>query len=98
MTIKVSVEIETPLMREDLGILTAISVMLLAVGDRPLAEQRFPDVYPKDEDQGPQPCGAVEVKTGFRCVSEVGHAGRHRYRDAMGDAMVDSTGDPTAVN
>lgn len=33
------------------------------------------------------PCGMVEESTQFSCVSPVGHRGRHRFRDPMGDAV-----------
>jgi hypothetical protein len=95
MTIKINVEVEAPLTGEDLGLLTGISVALLAIANRPLAEQRFPETFSAEE---PQPCGAVEVNTGFSCVNEVGHRGRHRYRDVIGDVVAAATGDSRAIN
>jgi hypothetical protein len=62
----------------------------------PLAQQRFPEAFPEEDE--PQRCEAIEITTGFRCVSEVGHTGRHRYRDVMGDFMADATRDPTPIN
>jgi len=96
MSIKLQIDIQSPLTAEDHGLLTGISVMVLAIANMPLAQQRFPEAFPEEDE--PQRCGAIEITTGFRCVDEVGHKGRHRFRDAFGDAVATETGDPTAVN
>ena len=96
MSIKLQIDVESPLTAEDHGLLTGISIMVLAMSNMPLAKQRFPEAFSEEDE--PQRCGAIEITTGFRCVDEVGHTGRHRYRDAMGEAMADATGDPRAVN
>jgi len=70
--------------------------VVLAMANMPLAQQRFPEAFPEEDE--PQRCEAIEITTGFRCVSEVGHTGRHRYRDVMGDFMADATRDPTPIN
>jgi hypothetical protein len=49
-------------------------------------------------EEEPSSCGAVELTTGFTCISEVGHTGRHRYREAMGAAVAAATGDPKMIN
>ncbi len=59
--------------------------MLLAVANRNLAQQGFPEVFGPlpDEQAGvgtdaidPQPCRLV-AEDGTVCVSKVGHRGRH---------------------
>ena len=97
MGIKLQIDVESPLTAEDHSLLTGISVMVLAMANAPLAQQRFPEAFP-EEDEEPRLCGAVEITTGFRCVDKVGHQGGHRFRDAMGDFMADATRDPTPIN
>ena len=94
MSIKLQIEIEAPLTPEDNALLTGMSLMIMAIADRPLAEERFPEAFPRD----PPPCGAVEPTTGFTCAGEVGHKGRHRYRDLIGDIVTAASGDRQGIN
>ena len=92
MGIRLSIEITSPLTPDDRDLLSGIAVMTLAIANREMAENRFPDTFPPDEEvepvEEPQPCGSVEYitkpsgdhATGKYCVSPVGHRGRHRFR------------------
>jgi hypothetical protein len=92
MTIKLNIEIESPLTPDDRDLLSGIAVMTLAIANRELAQQGFPDTFPPDEPQEeaePQPCGSMEFDqesanaTGRACASPVGHPGRHKYRPVI---------------
>lgn len=90
MTIKLNIEIESPLTADDRDLLSGIAVMTLAIANRELAKQGFPETFPDDEEETaeaePEPCGALEISpetmeaTGSACTSPVGHKGRHRFR------------------
>ena len=92
MGISLKIEITSPLTPDDRDLLSGIAVMTLAIANREMAENRFPDTFPPDEEvepvEEPQPCGSVEYitkpsgdhATGKYCVSPVGHRGRHRFR------------------
>ena len=88
MGIQLNLTVTSPLTSEDRDLLSGITVMLLAISNRNLAQEAFPEVFqPAEEEQagvgtaaiGPQPCGLV-AEDGAVCVSKVGHRGRHRYR------------------
>ena len=55
MTIKLSIEIESPLTPDDHDLLTGISVLTLAIANRPMAENRFPETFPPDDEEESQP-------------------------------------------
>ena len=83
MSIKLLIEIEGPLGPDDKDILTGATMILLS-----LAQKYAPPDEPAAE---PQLCGSMEFDavpdsrvleaTGRVCISEVGHKGRHKYRD-----------------
>jgi len=84
MSIKLKIEIEGPLGPDDRSILTGATMVLLA-----LSQELNTEEEPAVEE--PQPCGDLEMTasdqsrvleaTGKVCVSNVGHLGRHKYRD-----------------
>lgn len=94
MTVKLAIEILSPLTPDDRDLLAGIAVMTLAIANREMAENRFPDTFTPDEPEveevREQPCGDLEMvmgdqsrvmeATGNACVSPVGHKGRHKYR------------------
>jgi hypothetical protein len=83
MTIKISVEIETPLAEADFGLLTDISIALLATADRRLAGKGYPDALTQAEEATRQasPCGVANpANESEACVGGVGHPGRHQFR------------------
>lgn len=75
MGIKLSIEITSPLDPADRDLLSGIAVMTLAIANRELAQQGFPDTFPpednpdqpeppKDEEYEAgqaQPCGHLEM-------------------------------------
>jgi hypothetical protein len=81
MGIKLGIEIVSPLTEDDKELLSGIAVMTLAIANRELAKQGFPDTFPDEdpEDEPPKDCAALDG-TGGACVSPVGHMGRHRFR------------------
>lgn len=140
MSVHLNITVDTPLDEDDKGLLAGLGVMVLAIGNRDLAGERFPDVFPGPmtsiaacpredcgwegpliavpfheawhiqqglQEQAPDApeqteeqaittaiaaalegkCNAYEVATGYRCISDVGHKGRHRFRDVMGAAI-----------
>jgi hypothetical protein len=84
MGIRLSIEITSPLTPDDRDLLSGIAVMTLAIANRELAEQGFPETFPPKEDEqaaDAQPCGLVNsASESETCVSPVGHRGRHRFR------------------
>ena len=90
MGIRLSIDITSPLTPDDRDLLAGIAVMTLAIANREMAENRFPDTFTPDEpEEQPQdeeyvaakPCGLVNSASESEiCVSPVGHRGRHRYR------------------
>lgn len=122
MSVHLNITIDTPLDEDDRGVLAGLGIMVLALGNHDLAEDRFPEVFPLTpvscpregcewegpamlvqfheawhQNQQPEPegaaapvegkCNALETNTGYRCVSDVGHKGRHRFRDVIGAAV-----------
>ena len=55
MTVKLAIEITSPLTPDDHDLLTGISVLTLAIANREMAENRFPDTFPPDEDEETPP-------------------------------------------
>ena len=88
MGLKLGIEICGPLSDDDKELLSGIAVMTLAIANREMAKQGFPDTFPDDEeDEPPRDCGALD---GDRraCISPVGHIGRHKYRPVSGSVGV----------
>lgn len=60
--------------------------MVLAIANRELAAQGFPEAFAPDEEKADeplevQPCGAVNAANESEvCVGNGGHRGRHRFR------------------
>jgi hypothetical protein len=91
MTVKLSIEITSPLSPDDHDLLSGIAAMTLAIANRELAAQGFPEAFPSEDGAAVEPtgeippvvtaaCGAVSEDGAAACVSEVGHRGRHRFR------------------
>lgn len=105
MTVKLAIEILSPLTPDDRDLLAGIAVMTLAIANREMAENRFPDTFTPDEEETEetqeQPCGDLEYTvrpgsevaeaTGSICISPVGHRGRHKYRDLRGGTPITIT-------
>ena len=54
MPIKLNIEIVSPMTPDDRDLLSGIAVMTLAIANRELAKQGFPDTFPDDEDAPPR--------------------------------------------
>ena len=54
MPIKLSIEIVSPLDPDDRDLLSGVAVMTLAIANRELAKQGFPDTFPDDEEAPPK--------------------------------------------
>jgi hypothetical protein len=50
MGISLRIEITSPMDERDHELLSGIAVMTLAIANHTLAEERFPDAFPKDEE------------------------------------------------
>lgn len=102
MPVLLSISIQSPLTEEDHELLAGVAVMTLAIanhemGTSPGVEENTDGESPapakpkaktaKPKPLGEVPCGMTEDSTGFRCVSPLGHRGRHRFRDVMGAAV-----------
>jgi len=93
MSIRLSIEITSPLGDDDRDLLSGIAVMTLAIANHEMAKARFPETFGDDdaaEATGPTPvpCAFLDARDGTRiCIAEAGHRGRHRFRTlAVGDA------------
>ena len=86
MSIRLQIEVTSPLTTDDHELLSGVSVLLLAVANHTLAAEKFPEAFgddePAEEPVAPAPCG-VEDDAGGVCVGKVGHRGRHRFRLAV---------------
>ena len=83
MGIELDIKITTPLTADDKDLLSGVAVMVLAMADRELARQRFPETFPPDEEPIKQglPCGATNPENESEvCIGLVGHRGGHRFR------------------
>ena len=90
MSIRLQIEVTSPLTTEDHELLSGVSVLLLSVANHTLAAERFPEAFgddetPADEPVVPAPCGMPD-DAGSTCVSRVGHVGRHKFRPVSPDA------------
>ena len=50
MPIKLNIEVVSPMTPDDHDLLSGIAVMTLAIANRELAKQGFPETFPDDED------------------------------------------------
>ena len=88
MGIELIVKITTPLDDDDHNLLSGVAVLVLAIANRELTKERFPETFPDDEEAGagdaieqPHPCGMLDRDDPRRtCVGAMLHRGRHRYR------------------
>ena len=84
MGIRLSIDITSPLTPDDRDLLTGIAVMTLAIANREMAENRFPDTFSPDEEGTPpveddvageaHPCGDLEytVRLGSQVAEPTG--------------------------
>jgi hypothetical protein len=93
VSIKLSIEITSPLEDDDRDLLSGIAVMTLAIANHEMAKSAFPDAFKDDDEPGetkptPLPCAFLDPGDPTRiCIGEAGHRGRHRFRTmATGDA------------
>jgi hypothetical protein len=84
MAIKLNIEIVSPMDAQDHELLSGLAVMVLAIANHELAEQRFPEAFTADEAlqaEEPAACGAINpADPGAACVAEAAHRGRHTFR------------------
>jgi hypothetical protein len=93
MSVKLSIEITSPLGDDDRDLLSGIAIMTLAIANHEMAKSRFPETF-RDDDEAeatsptPGPCAFLDPAGGTRiCIADAGHRGRHRFRViAAGDA------------
>ena len=93
MSVKLSIEITSPLDPDDRDLLSGVAIMTLAIANHELAKEHFPETFPDDEvsaDSAPAatPCAFLDPDGGTRiCIADAGHRGRHRFRTiGTGDA------------
>ena len=91
MSIKLSIEITSPLENDDRDLLSGIAVMTLAIANHEMAKNAFPEAFREDDEPGepiPTPCAFLDPGDGARiCIGDAGHRGRHRFRTiASGNA------------
>ena len=82
MGIRLSIEITSPLTPDDRDLLSGIAVMTLAIANRELAQQGFPETFPPDDGPDERTAAACGAPGGDRagiCIREGGHRGRHRF-------------------
>jgi hypothetical protein len=83
MGVRLTFEITSPLEPEDRALLTGLSIMTLAIANHEMAKERFPETFPPEDEEPtePLPCSSRDPDDPTRiCVSEVGHKGRHKFR------------------
>jgi hypothetical protein len=92
MSIRLSIEITSPLGDDDRDLLSGIAVMTLAIANHEMAKNRFPETFGEDDEAEvakptPTPCAFLDARDPTRiCIAEAGHRGRHRFRTmAAGD-------------
>ena len=92
MSIRLSIEITSPLGDDDRDLLSGIAVMTLAIANHEMAKNAFPETFgdePGAEATTPTPglCAFLDSEGGSRiCTGDAGHRGRHRFRTmAAGD-------------
>jgi hypothetical protein len=91
MGVKLSIDISSPLEPDDRDMLTGLSIMVMAIANHELAKEHFPEVFPSAEEVAEEtrrqmaeamPCASADGD-GRYCVSEVGHKGRHKFRQIL---------------
>lgn len=98
MSVKLTLEIEGAVGPDDKDILTGATMILMALTQKAIGEDA-PEAEPEED---PQPCGDLEMEslagdpggpfaTGKVCISEVGHKGRHKYRNPIFDIKAMTT-------
>jgi hypothetical protein len=92
MSIRLSIEITSPLGDDDRDLLSGIAVMTLAIANHEMAKNAFPDAFGDDDEAEatqptPVPCALLDARNPTRiCIGDAGHPGRHRFRTmAAGD-------------
>ena len=93
MSIKLSIEITSPLGDDDRDLLSGIAVMTLAIANHEMAKNAFPETFGEEpgaeaaRPNQPAPCAFLDARDPTRiCIAEAGHRGRHRFRTmATGD-------------
>ena len=92
--IRLAIEIVTPLTPDDKDLLSGIALMTLAIANRELAAQGFPEAFPPEEgtqpeeaaevkpeeEAQPEICATVSEDNASICLGHKGHRGRHRFR------------------
>jgi len=93
MSIRLSIEVTSPLAEEDRELLSGIAVMTLAIANHEMAKNAFPETFGDDDEPdaakpAPSPCAFLDPEGGTRiCIGDAGHRGRHRFRTiGAGDA------------
>jgi len=93
MSVKLSIEITSPLDADDRDLLSGVAVMTLAIANHEMAKNAFPEVFGDDDEPEatkavPVPCAFLDPESGARiCIGDAGHRGRHRFRTiGEGDA------------
>ena len=91
MSIRLSIEITSPLGDDDRDLLSGIAVMTLAIANHEMAKNAFPETFGDDDEAEatrptPVPCALLDPKGGTRiCIGDAGHRGRHRFRTMARD-------------
>jgi hypothetical protein len=85
MTVKLAIEITSPLTPDDHDLLTGISVLTLAIANREMAENRFPDTFPPDDEEETPP--AEDLAAG-----QVRPCGDLEYSVPRGSQVAEPTG------
>jgi len=93
VSIRLSIEITSPLGDDDRDLLSGIAVMTLAIANHEMAKNAFPETFGDEPGAEattptPVPCAFLDARDATRiCIAEAGHRGRHRFRTmATGDA------------
>jgi hypothetical protein len=91
MTVKLSIEIISPLTPDDRDLLAGLAVMTVAIANREINQMNIVPGEPETEPEMEQFCGEYEYAatgdpdgnldpTGRVCISAPLHAGRHKFR------------------
>jgi len=99
MSIKLTLDITSPLTLDDHELLSGCAVMVLAIANHELAKAKFPEAFTDDDESEtpvreipeepvapPAPCGLTDDQ-GHVCVAKAGHRGRHAWREVAPPAF-----------
>jgi hypothetical protein len=93
MSVRLSIEITSPLDADDRDLLSGVAIMTLAIANHEMAKNAFPEVFTEEDVSppatlSPAPCAFLDPDGGTRiCIGDAGHRGRHRFRTiGTGDA------------